>query len=1044
MAAGTVQIDVLGGFEVRLDRGVVGADRWPTRRSAELVQLLTISPGHRLLRDQVIEAMWPQLDPLAGAANLRKAAHHARRALDDPEAVTLHRGQVWLFPSREVVTDIALLESAARQALARSDEAAARTLTNEWAGDLLPSNLYDDWTQTPRRALHILLADLLRLGKDWDRLVDLDPTDEEACRAVMRRCLASGRRHAAISAYGRLRTALRTELGVAPEAESEAVYADCVRGMSRESSAFVGRESELSTVLSRLRSGPRGPHLVVVRGPAGSGKSAVVRQISAMAQHEGWRSALATAAVAEGPYAALTTVVEHVVAADPHALRRAGIHAQTVLAELSPMIETTSTLDLPLTRHQVIGAVRRLAATTADGRGTVIVIDDAHAADAATIEVLLHLGAVISAPVLVVLAYRPEAASEVLHRGVARLLRAHETLEIDLGPLSAQEARALAVSTGLGATDPTLDELVTLAAGSPFFVLELARGALAGGQPRVAPSRSRAIATRFADLDDATMALLRRLALADCDLDLPIVLAFTGCVEDEAFGVLDDALESGLLVVVDGRYRFSHDLMRQAMVEAIAPHHRIAIHRDAARRLAELGVPSPLVARHWLAGGRPDLAAPALFAAARRAVDLAAFRDALAYLDTLLQHDPSHLDGLLLRAESLEALGQSAALAAYAAAARAAGETAAHEIVPRQALAQIKQGDPAGALRTIEPVSPVTVAGRLAQALTLSGAAALGFGNPAIGAEKAAESRRLALETGDAASLVIASWANAAAAHARGELRESVRIDLDDTHDLPRLAVQVFDGQLCITQRLLYGARPYDDVIAFADSLGSQAQRIGAARGYAFARTMGGEAKLLAGRLDEADHDLSAALQLHRAISASTGESFSLQRRAEVALHRGHSTEARSMLDEALAVAQASEVGFHLFDRIYGARIAAADSIEGGLAALEEAEEAVLGPAETCPGCRITLSVPAAIAAARAGDLARASVYERSTVFLAEVVMRLPAWYAALDEVRGHLAHASGDSATGQTHFVRAAEVFRRAGQPLDEARCRERALSGP
>ena len=81
---------------------------------------------------------------------------------------------------------------------------------------------------------------------------------------------------------------------------------------------------------------------------------------------------------------------------------------------------------------------------------------------------------------------------------------------------------------------------------------------------------------------------------------------------------------------------------------------------------------------------------------------------------------------------------------------------------------------------------------------------------------------------------------------------------------------------------------------------------------------------------------------------------------------------ARALLDEALAVARESDVGFHLLDRIYGARITAAADPAAALARLDEAELAVRGPLETCPGCRITLAVPAAIAAARAGDLDRA------------------------------------------------------------------------
>jgi hypothetical protein len=51
--------------------------------------------------------------------------------------------------------------------------------------------------------------------------------------------------------------------------------------------------------------------------------------------------------------------------------------------------------------------------------------------------------------------------------------------------------------------------------------------------------------------------------------------------------------------------------------------------------------------------------------------------------------------------------------------------------------------------------------------------------------------------------------------------------------------------------------------------------------------------------------------------------------------------------------------------------------------------------------------------------------------------MRLPAWYAALEEVRAHSAAARGeDRARVAEGFATAAHKFRAAGQPLDAARC--------
>jgi hypothetical protein len=168
------------------------------------------------------------------------------------------------------------------------------------------------------------------------------------------------------------------------------------------------------------------------------------------------------------------------------------------------------------------------------------------------------------------------------------------------------------------------------------------------------------------------------------------------------------------------------------------------------------------------------------------------------------------------------------------------------------------------------------------------------------------------------------------------------------------------------------------------------------------------------------------------------GVALSLQRLAELALHEGHRAEARALVDEALDLARQTDIGFHLLDRIYGTRIALhGDDPAAALHVLRDAAASVRGPLETCPGCRITFAVPAAIAAARAGEVALAEQHEQQCAYLADVVMRLPAWHAAHDEVRGHIAAAKG-AAPDETasHFTAALARFRGAGQPIDAARC--------
>ncbi len=82
-------------------------------------------------------------------------------------------------------------------------------------------------------------------------------------------------------------------------------------------------------------------------------------------------------------------------------------------------------------------------------------------------------------------------------------------------------------------------------------------------------------------------------------------------------------------------------------------------------------------------------------------------------------------------------------------------------------------------------------------------------------------------------------------------------------------------------------------------------------------------------------------------------------------LEAGHRDEARALFDEALDVARQTDIGFHLLDRIYGTCITLhADDPQAALHVMEDASASVRGPLETCPGCRITFAVPAAIAAA--------------------------------------------------------------------------------
>jgi DNA-binding SARP family transcriptional activator/tetratricopeptide (TPR) repeat protein len=1043
-AQAPVSIHVLGQFRLRLGNGtdeeVNAKARLLSRRAGELLQLLSLQPRRSLPHEQVLEALWPHLDPAAGSANLRKAAHHARHFVGEADALILRGGCVFLLPHRNVHCDAVIFEQAADDALATGDTAASHAAVQLYGGDLLPDAPYEPWTEAPRRRLRDKYLRLLRHAGLFERLVQEEPTDEPAHLALMRAELTAGRRSAALRWYVHLRDHLQQSLSLKPGPNVDALYRECVEGLEGDAPAFVGRALELVQVLTALRNasaGARGG--VLLRAPAGMGKTSFCRRLTREARGLGWQVRAVQAGDWTRPYGLATDLVEPLLREAGEDVRQAlGPHAQAVLAAMTPAGGSPQTMALPIGRHQVVGAVRRLLLATAQGQPVLLIVDDAHAADDGSAEVLAQLAA-SGAPLFLLLASRP-AMPKVLDSHVRRMLRAGTLEAIELGPLTLDESALLASRSAPFPLQPDVAlNIARLGEGVPFAVVELARAprvAVAAARPGLSRSVSAVIADRLCDVDEGAMEALRRLAISAEDFDVATAVALADDPGDDATSRLDRALASAVLIVDEGRYRFRHALVRQALVDAIAPHRRMDLHREVASRLEQAGAAPGLVGQHWLAAGEVDRALSCSLAAAREAFRLGTYEDVLRHVDPLLAYRPQQPEALALRAEAMDALGRPGTLAAYAAAAEVAQQEQAHELRAKRALAQVKMSDPQGALKYLQDVHPTTVAGRLAEALAYSGAAALGFGDPANGTLRAAEVRRLALEAGDEGTLVIASWAQAAAAHARGDLHGSVWADLKETSHLPQLAVRVFDGHLCITQRFLYGSRPYSDVIAFADSLAAEAQRLGAARGHAFAVTLRGEARLLSGQLDAAEDDLVAGSRLHRNIGGATGEALSLQRRAELAMYRGRLDIARSLLDDALDVARQSDVGFHLLDRIYGTRIAMTHDPYAALGVLEEAEAAVRGPLETCPGCRITFAIPATIAAARARQTDLATTHLRQSEYLANVVMKLPAWHAALHEARAHVALASGETKSARSGFIHAARGFLGAGHVLDEARC--------
>jgi len=86
-----MRIWLLGGFCVLVRSRVVGHGSWRLRKAASLVNLLALAPNHYLHREQIMEALWPELGRRTASINLRQVLHVARGALEtDPPAGLRH------------------------------------------------------------------------------------------------------------------------------------------------------------------------------------------------------------------------------------------------------------------------------------------------------------------------------------------------------------------------------------------------------------------------------------------------------------------------------------------------------------------------------------------------------------------------------------------------------------------------------------------------------------------------------------------------------------------------------------------------------------------------------------------------------------------------------------------------------------------------------------------------------------------------------------------------------------------------------------------
>ncbi|MDX6494076.1 MAG: hypothetical protein QOE17_62, partial [Gaiellales bacterium] len=275
--------------------------------------------------------------------------------------------------------------------------------------------------------------------------------------------------------------------------------------------------------------------------------------------------------------------------------------------------------------HEVFSALRD---ELASGHA-VVVVEDAHWADEATLDVLRMLFRRIeSIPALVIVTYRGEEVDSEhrLRVLLGDVATASGVARLALQPLSAAAVAEMAAGCDIDATD-----LHRLTSGNPFYVREV----LDAGGSEIPATVSDAVLARAARLSAEARRVLEVVSIAPPRMEPWLLEA----VCDDTAGRVDECLASGMLVEHGDAFAFRHELARIAIENAIGPARRRTLHRKLLAALSAANGDSELarLAHHAEAADDGEAVLRIAPAAAEQAARLGAHREAAAQYSRALR-----------------------------------------------------------------------------------------------------------------------------------------------------------------------------------------------------------------------------------------------------------------------------------------------------------------------------------------------------------------------------------------------------------------------
>lgn len=417
---------------------------------------------------------------------------------------------------------------------------------------------------------------------------------------------------------------------------------------------FAGRQGELEQLRRTIALAADGAgQTVLVSGESGIGKSRLV-----MEALDGVNVLVATGRARERstpPYAPLASALREILAGiDSVAV--AELPQAAALGVVLPELGSSTADSDP---SAIVAAVAAVLELQSNRRPLALILEDIHWADNATLELLAEIADRIRrSRVVLIGTYRSDEVSRnhPIRRLRSELRRARQLHEINLSQLSRQDVASI-IEHELGAK-PSVS-LVNLIAdrsqGVPLFAEELvrsmkARALLAAGsegmmviskhEVPVPESIRDSVLLRADALPPEAREMLEVVAVIGTEFPIELASRLAGSISG-----IEALVRAGFIVETAGnRGVFRHELIRDAVCAEIPWSKRRMLHREIAQFASETGEEPGRIAQHWLAAGEHDRARTALVAAADRACQVFAYRDAVQAAQQALELWPEGSD----------------------------------------------------------------------------------------------------------------------------------------------------------------------------------------------------------------------------------------------------------------------------------------------------------------------------------------------------------------------------------------------------------------